>query len=415
MRTPLAFFALGCALFVPACIVETTSNPDGGTTNPDGGTTNPDGGTTNPDGGGGGNGPELKSLSAGSEMTCAVVVDGTARCWGRNNVGQLGNGSKTFDPVVRPVKVSGLTDAVAISAGYEYACALKADGTVVCWGGNALGVLGNGTTTDSTTPVGVTGLSGVKEIAAGFSATCALKTDGTVWCWGRGGDYGSNALTQSNVPVQVAGLANVQHIANANEGGQSLSSLVCALLGDKTVQCFSNYNGSGQLGNGTQNSSRTPAPVTGIADATAITASLLHACAVRADGTWCWGASQTVGDGTVEQRLAPVKATTTLFAELSSGFEHTCGREAGGAVWCWGANNRGQSGDGAAIKVSDYRLSPAKSNVTDATLLSAGMFHNCVYTKSKRTLCWGANEFGELGWGTPSSSERSSVPTEVVW
>ncbi len=424
-RTPLLTLGL-FTLLAPACVTQQDS-ADGGVdagsdvasdTGSDAAidSTPTDGGTdTSPPTDGGGGGPEVKSLSAGSEMTCAALADGTVRCWGRNNVGQLGNGAKTFDPVGRPVQVTGLTDAIAVSAGVEYACALRAGGTVVCWGGNALGVLGNGTATDSLTPTPVTGLTGVKEIAAGFSATCALKTDGTVWCWGRGGDYGTTSLTQSNVPVQVTGLANVQHLANANEGGTSFTSLVCALLADKTVQCFSNYNGSGQLGNGTKDSSRTPAPVSGIGDASAIMASLLHACAVRADGTWCWGASQLVGDGSVENRLSPVKVSPTLFAELSSGFEHTCARETGGAVWCWGSNNRGQSGDGATIKVSDYRLSPAKSNVTDAVLLSAGMFHNCVHTKTKRTLCWGANNFGELGWGTPSSSERTSVPTEVIW
>ncbi|MBL8720400.1 MAG: hypothetical protein JNL79_30725 [Myxococcales bacterium] len=360
-------------------------------------------------------GPEVRSLSAGSEMTCAALADGTVRCWGRNNVGQLGNGTKTFDPVVRPVQVTGLTDAVAVSAGVEYACALRAGGTVVCWGGNALGVLGNGTTTDSLTPTPVTGLTDVTEIAAGFTATCVRRADASVWCWGRGGDYGTTSLTQSNVPVRVTGLADVQRLANANEGGTSFASLVCALLADKTVQCFSAANGSGQLGNGTKNGSRTPAPVSGVGEASAITASLLHACAVRADGTWCWGASRLVGDGTVEERLSPVKVSSTIFAELSSGFDHTCARESGGTVWCWGSNNRGQSGDGATIKVGDHRLSPAKSNVTDAVLLSAGMHHNCVYTRAKRTLCWGANDFGELGWGTPGSLERSAVPTDVVW
>lgn len=422
MRLPALSLLLG---LLSACVVS-SSSPDGGV---DGGGDDTGGGgdgaidtgatdTGVPgDGGtdGGGGGPELKSLSAGSEMTCAVISDGTVKCWGRNNVGQLGNGTKTFDPVVRPVLVSGLTDAVAVSAGVEYACALRAGGTVVCWGGNALGVLGNGTTDDSLTPKPVTGLTGVTEIAAGFSVTCALKGDGTVWCWGRGGDYGTTSLTQSNVPVQVTGLAGVQHLWNANEGGTSLTSLVCVLLGDKSLKCWSAANGSGQLGNGTKDASRTPAPVSGMTNVTTATASLVHACAVQGDGTWCWGASQLVGDGSVEERLSPVKVSATVFAELSSGFDHTCGREAGGAVSCWGSNNRGQSGDGAAIKVSDYRLSPAKSLVTDATMLSAGMFHTCVYTKAKRTLCWGANNFGELGWGTPGSFERSSVPTEVVW
>lgn len=423
MRTPL--LALALCLVAPACVVNQASTDAGtdagtddtGTTDTgtgDGGvdTGVPTDGATDTPGGGG---PELKSLSAGSEMTCAVLVDGTVKCWGRNNVGQLGNGTKTFDPVARPVLVSGLTDATAVSAGVEYACALRAGGTVVCWGGNALGVLGNGTTDDSLTPKPVTGLTDVAEIAAGFGATCARKNDGTVWCWGRGGDYGTTSLAQSNVPVQVTGLAGVQRLANANEGGTSLTSLVCALLGDKSLKCFSTQNGSGQLGNGTKDSSRTPAAVPGMTNVTAITASLVHNCAVQGDGTWCWGASQLVGDGTVEERLSPVKVSSTVFAELSSGFDHTCGREAGGAVWCWGSNNRGQSGDGATIKVSDYRLSPAKSLVTDATLLSAGMFHTCVHTKTKRTLCWGANNFGEMGSGTPGSSVRISVPTDVVW
>lgn len=409
MRTP--FILLGLSL-VPACvIVEPSGTPDSGT-GPD--ASNVPDGSSSPDGGSLPS-PELLSLSAGSEMTCAVLVGGTVKCWGRNNAGQLGNGTKTTDPTVKPVAVPGITDAIAVSAGVEYACALRAGGTVVCWGSGASGVLGNGTTDDKLAPTPVSNLTDVTEIAAGFSATCALKKDGTVWCWGRGGDYGTTSLTQANEPVQVSGLSGVVHLANANEGGQSLSSLVCVILTNKTEQCFSNYNGSGQLGNGTQNSSRTPAAVSGITSASAITASLLHACAVQSDGTWCWGASQTVGDGTVEQRLSPVKVSPTVFAELSTGFEHTCARETGGAVWCWGANGRGQSGDGVAIKVSDYRLSPTKSLVTDAAMLSAGMFHNCVYTKAKKTVCWGANNYGEVGSGTPDSFARSSVPTEVVW
>lgn len=427
MRIRLLTLALCLAL--PACVVNQSSTDAGTDGGSDGGTDDTgaaddgvdtatdtgakdDGTDTPPDGGAG---PEVKSLSAGSEMTCAVLGDGTVKCWGRNNVGQLGNGTKTFDPVARPVLVSGLTDAIAVSAGVEYACALRAGGTVVCWGGNALGVLGNGTTDESLTPKPVSGLTGVTEIAAGFGATCARKSDGTVWCWGRGGDYGTTSLTQSNVPVQVTGLSGVEHIANANEGGTSLTSLVCALLGDKSLKCFSTQNNSGQLGNGTKNSSRTPAAVPGMTNVSAITASLLHNCAVQGDGTWCWGASQLVGDGTVEERLSPVKVSSTVFVELSSGFDHTCGRDAAGAVWCWGSNNRGQSGDGAAIKISDYRLSPSKSLVTDATLLSAGMFHTCVHTKTKRTLCWGANNFGEMGSGTPGSGVRISVPTDVVW
>lgn len=359
--------------------------------------------------------PRVKWLSAGSETTCAVLVDGTIRCFGRNDEGQLGNGARSPDPTVRPVTVVGITDAVAVSAGVEYACALRAGGTVVCWGSGASGVLGNGASDRQLVPVPVSGLNGVAEIAAGYAATCALKSDGTVWCWGRGGDIGLASLSGSSVPVQVGGLSGVAHLANANEGLQTLSSLVCALKKDDTVLCFSSQNLEGQLGTGTQDPSRTPVAVQGIGDATTMTASLTHACAVRADGTYCWGAGRLVGDGTLERRLVPTRVSTTRFVELSSGLDHTCGRDPAGDVLCWGVTTRGQAGDGALVKTNDARLSPTKTLVADVELLSAGMFHTCAYTRAGKTLCWGANGFGELGSGAPGSSVYTSTPTEVVW
>ncbi|CAN5337327.1 hypothetical protein BH09MYX1_BH09MYX1_14530 [soil metagenome] len=359
--------------------------------------------------------PQLKALSAGSEMTCAVLVDGTVRCFGRNSDGQLGNGVRTTEATVRPVQVVGISDAIAVSAGVAYACALRAGGTVVCWGSGAMGLLGNGTTDDALAPTAVANLSGVVEIATGYASTCALEGDGTVWCWGRGGEIGSTSGAGSNVPLQVAGLSGISHLANANEGGTSVASLVCARRNDGAVLCFSSENLEGQLGIGTQDPSRVPVAVSGIGDATQITASLLHSCAVRADGTYCWGAGQLVGDGTIDRRLTPVRVTTTLFSDLSSGLYHTCGREPSGAVSCWGETKRGQVGDGQPIQGNDVRLAPTKTLVTNAELLSAGEFHTCAYTKLGKTLCWGANAYGELGSGETGSFAKTSVPTEVRW
>ena len=137
-------------------------------------------------------GPRLVSLAAGENTSCAVLEDGTARCWGRGDAGQLGNG--TTDSSVRPVEVSGLTDAIAISTGYEIACALRSGGTVMCWGGGFNGRLGNGAEDDSPVPVAVTGLDSVTQIRAGYSTVCALRDDGTVWCWGRGGELGAGVV-----------------------------------------------------------------------------------------------------------------------------------------------------------------------------------------------------------------------------
>jgi alpha-tubulin suppressor-like RCC1 family protein len=117
---------------------------------------------------------------------------------------QLGDGTTTDRTT--PVTVSGLSNAVAIAAGYEHTCTLLSDGTVKCWGYNGYGQLGDGTTTDRTTPVTVSGLSNALAIAADRWHTCALLSDGTVKCWGSNfhgqlGDEGTE--TNSYTPVTV--------------------------------------------------------------------------------------------------------------------------------------------------------------------------------------------------------------------
>src|SRR6185503_10543396 len=104
------------------------------------------------------------------------------KCWGRNSSGQLGDGTTTNRNT--PVHVSGLTnDISAIAAGYDHTCALTTSGGVKCWGENAYGQLGDGTTTDSYTPVEVNGLaSGVSAVTVGLSHTCALMISGGVKC-----------------------------------------------------------------------------------------------------------------------------------------------------------------------------------------------------------------------------------------
>lgn len=359
-------------------------------------------------------GPALVALAGGSNATCAVLADGTARCWGDNRSGQLGDGSTTSS--VTPVDVSGLTDAVAISTGYEFSCAIRTGGSVVCWGSGTNGHLGNGASDNSSVPVAVSGLTNAVEIRAGFSTACALRGDGTVWCWGRGGELGdSTTFSDSNVPVQVPGLTGVEHLAGASHGGTSLSSHTCGVRTDGSAFCWG-LNSDGQNGNGTQDSARSPVEVTGIDDGTAIAVGMTHGCVVEGSGTSCWGSSQLVGDGTVERRFSPVPiASSAAFVELTAGFEHTCGRTAAGDVWCWGRNGGGQIGDGLELTSGDVRLEPVQADVSGVQLVAAGMFHTCAYDEDDVTWCWGRNEYGERGSGTPGSSERTSVPTPVVW
>lgn len=143
------------------------------------------------------------SLAAGSDFSCALVMDGSVRCWGRNDVGQLGDGTRNDSAT--PVTVVGLTGASAIAANGAHACAVLANGSVRCWGDNLTGELGNGSTIPSSMPVPVSGLSGASDVAAGRYHTCAV-AGGHVLCWGHNGEgqIGSRTAGDALSAVRVA-------------------------------------------------------------------------------------------------------------------------------------------------------------------------------------------------------------------
>jgi alpha-tubulin suppressor-like RCC1 family protein len=147
------------------------------------------------------------AIDAGDAHTCALLRTGAVQCWGWNIEGQLGDGGGSDSAT--PVSVSGLARAIAIAAGGSHTCALVRSGSVRCWGANLYGQLGNGTTSDSAVPVAASGLgSGVSAIAAGLYHSCALLTGGSVSCWGWNaqGQLGNGTTSGSPAPVGVAGL-----------------------------------------------------------------------------------------------------------------------------------------------------------------------------------------------------------------
>ena len=206
----------------------------------------------------------VTAITAGLDHTCALLSAGTVHCWGWNADGELGNGTNAgpqtcgaFACSTVPVSVGGLTGVTAISAGYNLTCAVLSGGTAQCWGTNTDGQLGNGTNTDSNVPVSVTGLIGVTAISAG--TTCALLSAGTVQCWGDNeyGQLGNGTNTGSNVPVSVTGLTGVTAIS------AGYAKHACALVSDKAIQCWGD-NEYGQLGNGTNTKSNVPVSVSGL-------------------------------------------------------------------------------------------------------------------------------------------------------
>ncbi|PKN45204.1 MAG: hypothetical protein CVU59_09730, partial [Deltaproteobacteria bacterium HGW-Deltaproteobacteria-17] len=297
----------------------------------------------------------IAALEGGFFHICALLEDGTARCWGSNAAGALGDG--TTDNRSHPVPSAGSATYLSVSAGSGHSCGVRTNGALECWGSNVEGQLGNGSTTDTNTPVGVTGLSsGVAAVAASEYFTCAALSDGTARCWG--------------------------------------------------------INDYGQLGNNTQNPSTSPVTVQNLTGVVSITAGEQHVCVLTSPygSVKCWGGNLEgqLGDGTFTERFTPVGVLNLPnVAELRAGSRSTCIRDSTGAVWCWGRNNFGQLGNGTTTN-ANQRVQV--SNLAGAVSLSVGGSHACAALTDGTVKCWGFNLYGQLGNGTTANS---SVPVAV--
>jgi alpha-tubulin suppressor-like RCC1 family protein len=244
----------------------------------------------------------VTSLATGSDHTCVTLLDGTVRCWGDDSAGQLGDGQRQRASF-QPVAVGGVSGAIAVAAGFGHTCALIGDGTVKCWGLNGYGQLGDNSINDSLTPVIVQGLTDAKAIAAGGTHTCALRQAGSVVCWGNAneGQLGYGKSICVSTPVPVVGLGNVTALS---AGGNH----TCAVLASGAARCWGS-NLSGELGDGTHTDTNVPVAVAGLANVITITAGANHSCAVSSDGTaWCWGLNDDgqLGNGSTTSSPRPV-------------------------------------------------------------------------------------------------------------
>jgi len=357
------------------------------------------------------------AVSTGYLHTCAVLTDGTVQCWGYNASGQLGDGT-SLNIAVTPVSVLGISTATAVSTGTQHTCALLSDGTVQCWGANSSGQLGNGSTTDSSSPVSVIGIFTSTAVAAGGNNTCALLSDGTVKCWGDNfyGQLGNGTTMPSLTPVSVFGISTATAVA---AGGNN----TCAVLSDGTVQCWG-YNYDGELGIGTNIGpescngfacSTTPVSVFGISTATAVTVGSDHSCAALSDGTVkCWGnnGSGELGDGT-GPNFSPYPVSVigiSTATAVAAGGQHTCALLSDGTVKCWGGNGSGQLGDGTG---SNFSTPVSVFGISTATAVAAGLYHTCAVLSDGTVKCWGFNLYGQLGDGTSGIFANAVTPVSV--
>ncbi|KFE69022.1 RCC1-like domain-containing protein [Hyalangium minutum] len=321
------------------------------------------------------------SSASGGGHSLILLEDGTVMAWGINNVGQLGDGT-TLTGFER-VKVKGLTEVVAIVAGDTHSLAARRDGSVWAWGSNSYGQLGDGTTTRRLLATPIPGLSQIVAVAAGSSHSLALRADGTVWAWGTNsyGQLGDGTRTQRLSPVQVPGLTDVVAI-------DTRFATSYAVRTDGSVWAWG-ANFSGQLGDGTQSTYRaTPAPVPGLTQVVSVAAGHSHALALRRDGSlWAWGTNHSgqLGRGTESPTglPEPVPGLEGVIAAAADSV-HSLALRRDGSVYTWGHNQLGAMGTG-----SDRQATPTRVDLRDVRAMASNSAHAVAIRQDGSVWRWG--------------------------
>lgn len=281
-------------------------------------------------------------------------------------VDALGGGAPTgavyFDDGVAGVGFAYLSvrgaGQATLSAGQLHTCALTSPGGVKCWGDNSYGQLGDGTQTSRTTPDWVAGLTtGVVAVAAGATHSCAVTEAGAVQCWGDNTKWqigdGTNVSRPTPAPV-VSLSSGVVAVAVGEEHS-------CALSSDGGVRCWG-LNKWGQLGSG-------------------------------------WSFYNIRDDDHIGYTPSELAGPPNIYIALAAGNSHNCAVTRDGAVNCWGSNFHGQLGNGTTSRYYPLVV-PVSGLQSGVVAVTAGADHNCAVTSTGALKCWGSNSSGQLGDGT---------------
>jgi alpha-tubulin suppressor-like RCC1 family protein len=293
-----------------------------------------------------------------------AIIDRYVLAVGRNQMGQLGDGSFT-DSLTNGVEVMGLSDVVAVDGGRDFGLAVFQNGTVYAWGSNQQGDLGNGSGLSSPTPRRIPGLQGVVQVSAGNNHSLALLSNGTVMAWGDNlyGDLGLGSTRLHERPVPVPGLSDVVAVSAGCDWS-------LALLSNGVVMAWG-LNADGQLGNGTTSPSYVPIVVSGLPPIRHISAGGNyaddgHALAVDQKGkVWAWGdnAQGQLGDPSAGSKvLTPIEVQgLSNITSASAGGVHSLAVDAtSGTLWVWGAGKEGQLGTGFKERANQPEVSALK-------------------------------------------------------
>ena len=349
-------------------------------------------------------------VDVSDQHSCAVVSDGSLRCWGSNALGQLGVDASGIQSVPTPVPNQQYVRSVA--TGWGHTCALHQDGHVDCWGIDFNGDVGCPNPLMLTTPQKCTPFSpgkGVVEIAAGGEHSCARLGNGRIKCWGLNafGEVGNGKLptpgsvdANAYTPVDVVGITDAREIAAGVWDA-------CAILSNGALRCWGNNDGC-NLGTGDWTGHASPTPVSGIdgsanGSAISVAATSEHTCSLMNDGSVrCFGSNSDgqLGDGTTSDSCYPIAAQLPIAATaIAVGGQFSCALTIAGSIHCWGTNGYGQLGNGSYVASLEPALVQLPSAINFKTIVSK-YYHSCALSTEGSLWCWGDNSYGQLGNGT---------------
>jgi alpha-tubulin suppressor-like RCC1 family protein len=350
---------------------------------------------------------EAVTLGAGGLQSCAVLVDGTQRCWGTDGPPRTEHRFAMRTPV--PLETPGIAGALAVAPGLAHNCILLRVGTVRCRGNNSEGQLGDGTFESSRLPVPVTGVAAARAIVSGDAHTCVLVADGHVHCWGSNASaqLGRPIVEASPRPLVVGGVAGAVALASGE-------AHACVVLADRTARCWG-QNEDGQLGRGwTGQSSFRAEAVIGLSRVTALALGAGFSCALLDDRTIrCWGKNShgELGDGTTRGSALPVGVREVSGAiAIGAGTTQGCAALASGTLVCWG-----QAGRPASAAPSGTRGLLPVPELETATTVALGQDFGCATRRDLTLVCWGANDVGQLSTPEVPAVTRPVMVTGVAY
>jgi alpha-tubulin suppressor-like RCC1 family protein len=308
----------------------------------------------------------VRTLNQGENHMCRLDRAGALWCWGNNLKGQLGNTDFALQATPKAVRLR--SPFSMMEGGSDHSCGLLHTGQVLCWGDPSMGVMGDGgaRVQPDARPAAVPGLSNIVKIASGFDGSCALNANGEIFCWG--------TIGRSNSRQRIRMFRTTNH----------------------------------------------PEPVPLPEPAVDLGFGPHHACAiVKSGAAYCWGfnAMGALGDGSVEDRMQPVRVRQLpeKLTHITPGYLQTCAIAVSRHVYCWGANYENQLGDGLRNPDKNaMRFKPGRVPGLENVVQLSGSSHTCALKESGEVVCWGYNEYGSAGQD-PAVYPNVPIPMPVLF